>query len=496
MRRAACAPPPKIWISGSGSDHRRRRRRDSATAACRATRRAGLRNGERDRDRRVAAEARLVRRAVERDQRRVDGGLVERVDARRSPCAIGPRDIGDRARRRRGRRSAVPPSRRSIASREPRDAPAGAMARPVAPPASVTSASTVGRPRESQTRRACTPRDRRSSSRLASAQRDRAERASRIARAAPRRARARTRERRPCRVSSVRYSTGDLPSMRASSSPGSSAAVRASQRRPRLPARHARGRRRPARRTRERSRARHCGRHTPFSSRWLSTNARSNAGSPYHAHSASRITGPAGPIRMFFGLKSPCTSTRFGSCGRRDQRREPRARGPACARGGRDEVRLEANRVEDRVGRKARGDVRPVGGRRVDAAQDVADRRRPCRRSTVPSAQQRLPDRIRVGRQPGHRERAGFRGPRPGSSGTAAGHDAAGDAHPFDLAAVALDRRPPVGGDLELGQRALDANDARRQFDAIDVRRNAARQAASAQLVGQRLLSPFGQATS
>ena len=46
-----------------------------------------------------------------------------------------------------------PPSRRSMASREPRDAPAGAIARPVAPPASATSASTVGRPRESQTRR-------------------------------------------------------------------------------------------------------------------------------------------------------------------------------------------------------------------------------------------------------------------------------------------------------------------------------------------------------
>ena len=51
---------------------------------------------------------------------------------------------------------AVPPSRRSIASREPRDAPAGAMARATTPAASVTSASTVGRPRESHTRRPCT----------------------------------------------------------------------------------------------------------------------------------------------------------------------------------------------------------------------------------------------------------------------------------------------------------------------------------------------------
>src|SRR4029078_731751 len=47
----------------------------------------------------------------------------------------------------------LPPSRRSTASPLPVEAPAGAIARPRAPPASVTSASTVGRPRESQTRR-------------------------------------------------------------------------------------------------------------------------------------------------------------------------------------------------------------------------------------------------------------------------------------------------------------------------------------------------------
>src|SRR6185503_19564403 len=48
--------------------------------------------------------------------------------------------------------SASPPSRRSFASYEPVDAPAGAIARPRAP-LRTTSASTVGRPRESQTRR-------------------------------------------------------------------------------------------------------------------------------------------------------------------------------------------------------------------------------------------------------------------------------------------------------------------------------------------------------
>ena len=47
----------------------------------------------------------------------------------------------------------APPSRNSNASRVPLEAPAGAMALPFAPSCKVTSASTVGRPRLSQTRR-------------------------------------------------------------------------------------------------------------------------------------------------------------------------------------------------------------------------------------------------------------------------------------------------------------------------------------------------------
>ena len=51
-----------------------------------------------------------------------------------------------------------PPSRSSSASRVPLLAPAGTIARPTAPPTSRTSASTVGWPRLSHTRRACTKR--------------------------------------------------------------------------------------------------------------------------------------------------------------------------------------------------------------------------------------------------------------------------------------------------------------------------------------------------
>ena len=84
MRRPACAPPPKIWISGSGSDDRRvagevAPQRQSAGGG------GGVRDGERHRDGRVAAERRLVRRAVERDQPRVDGRLVERVASGAAP---------------------------------------------------------------------------------------------------------------------------------------------------------------------------------------------------------------------------------------------------------------------------------------------------------------------------------------------------------------------------------------------------------------------------
>src|ERR1700732_4743141 len=48
------------------------------------------------------------------------------------------------------------PSRNSSASCSPVDAPDGTAARPTAPDVSVTSASTVGFPRESITWRACT----------------------------------------------------------------------------------------------------------------------------------------------------------------------------------------------------------------------------------------------------------------------------------------------------------------------------------------------------
>ena len=131
MRRPACAPPPKIWISGSGSvtapspasERHRGTPRDAAAACATASDTATGR---------VAAEACLVRRAVERDQRRVDARpdrarRARRARARSSPSTFAMARVTSIPPKR------EPPSRRSIASREPRDAPAGAIARPIAP---------------------------------------------------------------------------------------------------------------------------------------------------------------------------------------------------------------------------------------------------------------------------------------------------------------------------------------------------------------------------
>ena len=162
---------------------------------------------------------------------------------------------------------------------------------------------------------------------------------------------------------------------------------------------------------------------------------------------------------------------------------------------GRDEIRLEPDRVEDRVGRKARGDV--GAGRRSRRGCGRA-RRRPRRPSPGRSRRRAAaPSRPGTGRAAARPSRTR---PPPRSSpriaGTAAGTIAAGDPHPLDLVAVALDRRLPVRGDLELRQRALDADDAGRQVDAVDVRRDAAGQRHEREPVGERSLSPFARSAS
>ena len=160
-------------------------------------------------------------------------------------------------------------------------------------------------------------------------------------------------------ASSVRYSTGDLPSTRARNRPGSSAAARASSRAARLPVDAARGRRAASASKQARKPAAAGGVHRHFSSRWLRQKARSKAGSPYQAHSASRNTGPSRAdqdvlradvaVHQRDAWSLPCVATSASSAAARSGWR---------ARGG-EQVGLEADGVEDRVGRELGGEPRP-----------------------------------------------------------------------------------------------------------------------------------------
>ena len=235
MRRPACAPPPKIWISGSGSET------GASPARCRhsgSPRAAAAACATASDTATVALPPSVALFGVPSSaiSARVDAGLVERVAAGERARRSGRRRWRSPARRR-SRRSA----RRRRAGRWPRASratrrPARSRAR-TAPPASVTSASTVGRPRESQTRRradagrwSVVHRSRRPFA--APARGDRGEpstgsqqqRRGRSARTASRSA------------SPVRYSTGDLPSMRAEQQAGQQRGGPRLERRPRLPA--------------------------------------------------------------------------------------------------------------------------------------------------------------------------------------------------------------------------------------------------------------------
>ena len=230
------------------------------------------------------------------------------VEAAERRAAVAQLERLARARGRAGGRDRAADGAVRRASLRPRPSAGRGCPRRGARGSSGSSASFIGRAPRAR-RRAIAPGDRRGS-----AQQARARRAARASRCG----------------SSVMYSTGDLPSTRASSSPGSSAAARRSSAAARLPVDAARGRPRPARRSRRGSRACAGGVHRHFSSRWLRQKARSNAGSPHHAHSASSSTGPRGPTRMFFGLTSPCTSA---SCVRL-RRARPAPRAPARDRDG------------------------------------------------------------------------------------------------------------------------------------------------------------------
>ena len=141
---------------------------------------------------------------------------------------------------------------------------------------------------------------------------------------------------------------------------------------------------------------------------------------------------------------------------------------PSC----RDQIGLEPDVVKDVVGREARGDIVAISGRRVNAAQRVADPGR-LRRGYGSGREQHLPCWIAVGRKIFHGETtrlAVF----AQDARRRRRRDRTGHSHPFGFPSIAADGRQPVRRDLELGQRPFDAKrDAGGQVDAIDVGRNA-----------------------
>ena len=97
----------------------------------------------------------------------------------------------------------------------------------------------------------------------------------------------------------------------------------------------------------EEARARAAGVHRHFSSRWFRQKARSKAGSPYQAHSASRNTGPLGPdqdvlradVAVHERALGRARAARRGGAGRSASA----GMAPAVA----EEIGLEADRMED-----------------------------------------------------------------------------------------------------------------------------------------------------
>ena len=114
---------------------------------------AAARHRQRDRKHRIGAQPRELRRAIQREHRVVDFLLLCRIEAREQlgNLAVGVLHCAQHAQAAVARRVTVAQLMRLAL---PVDAPEGTDARPVAPPWSVTSASTVGRPRESRICRA------------------------------------------------------------------------------------------------------------------------------------------------------------------------------------------------------------------------------------------------------------------------------------------------------------------------------------------------------
>src|SRR5712692_5145275 len=254
--------------------------------ACAHGRRAGRR--ERHGEESVRAEARLVSRSVHLEQAPVDFGLLARVEAheRRSYRLVHVRDGAKDAEPAVAARVAVAQLERFARA----DGRAGGDARVRVRPVGERHLCLDRRP---------APRveDLSPAHELDPAHRSRLHAPPSVSGGAVISASPSRRVR--ARPSSVRYSTGDFPSTRASMRHATcpSTYVGESTSSDAISSWYAR-----QNANAQRSYAsRDAGRWTAFNSRWLSMNARSNAGSPRCATSKSITHWPSGPTRTFFG---------------------------------------------------------------------------------------------------------------------------------------------------------------------------------------------------
>ena len=177
---------------------------------------------------------------------------------------------------------------------------------------------------------------------------------------------------------------------------------------------------------------------------WLRQKARSKAGSPNHAHSASKKTGPNAPQRMFFGLTSPCTKASFVLRSHLDKGLKLHgAIGMNLCR--RAEVRFQPDGEEDVIGRKLDGNVVALGSMGVDQRDSTSNFGSECwLHYTI--AKLRLPHRVAGGLQVLHSEH-GRACVLSENVGCGAGHDGACALQPLDFPPIAFDWRAPVGLD-------------------------------------------------
>src|SRR4029453_13446123 len=138
-------------------------------------------------------------------------------------------------------------------------------------------------------------------------------------------------------------------------------------------------------------------------------------------------------------------------------------------------------REKNVVGLKARDKVGAIGGPIVNAAEDITDSRGEIDLDRA-IAELRFPKRMSIRRKVGHRHRAPL-AVLAENLGGGARADFRRDTHPFDLVAAPGNGSLPFRRNFEFGERPFDANDARRQVDAVDIRRYTTNQRAESNLL-------------